>query len=280
MAEFTVIPERPAAALRAARTVLPHCGLEMSRLGLGLAHLHLLPAATRRDLIDRAIDLGITHLDTARFYGDGLSEATLGAVLGARRAKVTIASKFGLLPTPLIGAAGAAAPSLRKVRSLLRKLRLVNYPRRSYSAQTFRESLEQSLRLLRTDVIDIYHLHEPPAGLQLEEELLAAFEQAKKAGRVRFIGISGAAIDGVVDRHPGVFDVLQSAEGQWDPARHVPDLTHSLLSGAVRRHGALAADEVRDRLRRALMRRPDGAVVLQTRRPDRLEQLVVMADGC
>jgi aryl-alcohol dehydrogenase-like predicted oxidoreductase len=65
-------------------TVLPRARVEISRigLGLGLAHVHLLDSRTRVALIEAALDLGITHFDTARFCSDGLSERTLGDVLG------------------------------------------------------------------------------------------------------------------------------------------------------------------------------------------------------
>ena len=106
------------------RTHLTRSGLEMSRIGLGLANMHLLShQADRERLIKRAFDLGITHFDTARFYGDGLSETTLGKFLPENRAAVTIATKFGLLPTPLIGSLGILAPPFRKGALLTQQTR-------------------------------------------------------------------------------------------------------------------------------------------------------------
>jgi hypothetical protein len=268
-----------ATAVQAGRTVLPRSGLEVSRIGLGLAHLHVMPAPARVALIERALELGITHFDTSRFYSDGLSEATLGRVLGARRAQVTIATKFGLLPTPFIASAGVAAMPLRKLRSLLKKLRLVPYPMRSYTAATMRRALEDSLRALRTDTIDIYHVHEPPPDTRLEDTLRRELERARSAGKIRFVGISGASIDPVVARHPGLFDVLQSAEATWAAGRSVPDITHSVLSGAAGRDGRVPPDVVRELMHRALLRRPQGAVIVQTRSPERLAELVALAQG-
>jgi len=265
--------------LLAPRTVLPRARVEISRIGLGLAYVHLLEYASRLALIERALDLGITHFDTARFYSDGLSERTLGSTLGPRRKSVTIATKFGLLPTPVIGHLGSLAWPFRKGRSLLNKLRIVPYPRRSYAAATMQRALQQSLRALRTDYIDIYHVHEPLADSRLSDELIDALVRAKAAGSVRMIGVSGADIDGIVERYGHVFDVIQCAESTWSSARFVPDITHSLFSDAARRTtSGLSQDAIRRLLQVALKRRPEGSVIVQTRDPGRLEELVTFAE--
>lgn len=260
----------------ARRTVLPRSKLEVSRIGLGLAHLHLMPAARRVALIERALELGITHLDTARLYSDGLSERTVGAVLGARRPHVTITTKFGMLPTPVVARLGRAAWPVRKARSLLHKLKVVPYPRRAYDVATMQKALVRSLRALRTDYIDIYHVHDPEAGTALGDDLIEALLRAKQAGKVRFIGVAGGTIDAVVARHGKALDVIQSAESSWSDATYVPDITHSLFSEAARGR-SLHASEVQQLLQRALARRPEGAVILQTRDPERLGQLVELA---
>lgn len=264
--------------MKSATTILPHSGLTVSRIGLGFAHAHLLDRSTRVALIHRALDLGITHFDTARFYGDGLSERTLGEVLSRQRSSVTIATKFGLLPTPLIGSAGRAALPLRKARTLLSKLNLVQYPRRSYTAATMRTALHDSLRALRTDYIDVYHVHEPLPDTQLSDNLIGELQRAKAAGAIRLLGVSGDDIDSVVTRYGPVFDVIQCAESSWNPARWVPDITHSLFSDAVRQSsGKVSAEAIHQMLDRALDRRPQGAVIVQTRSPERLTQLVDFA---
>lgn len=132
------------------RTILTRTGLEISRVGLGFANAHTIShPADRELLIRRALDLGITHFDTSRFYDEGLSEVVLGRVLKASRSAVTIGSKFGLLPTPWVGSMGAAAPVCRKARGLFSKLRLIAYPKRSYTRATMQKSLQDSLRALK-----------------------------------------------------------------------------------------------------------------------------------
>jgi aryl-alcohol dehydrogenase-like predicted oxidoreductase len=266
---------------RCPATILPNAGLTVSRVGLGFAHAHLLDPATRVELIHRALDLGITHFDTARLYSDGLSEKTLGKVLARDRSSVTITTKFGLLPTQLIGSMGRAAAPARKVRTLLHKVGVVPYPRRSYTPDTMRKALHASLRALGTDYVDIYELHEPLPDTPLSDELFTELQELKATGNIRAIGVSGAAhdIDPTVDRYRDAIDVIQSSESTWDAARWVPDITHSLFSQAAQSAAGntLQSDTIRQLLNDALARRPQGAVIVQTSSPTRLAQLVEFA---
>ena len=262
------------------RTTLPGSSLETSRIGLGLAHTHLLSDAGRGHLIERARDLGITHFDTSRFYSDGLSEITLGKALEGVRNKVTITTKFGLLPTPFFGSLGIAGPPFRKLRAIFNRLRLVRYPQRSYTRQTLQKSLEASLRALRTDYIDIYCLHEPLWESKVEDDLLDELERSKKKGWIRFIGVSGAHIDHMVTRFGKSLDVIQSAEACWTESRFVPDITHSLFSDVLRKQrGHIGQDAIRQLLEHALARRRRGSVIIQTKHPAHLKQIVGWAAG-
>ena len=133
-------------------------------MGLGCNNFgwHIDEARTR-EVVDAAIDAGITMFDTADIYGDTESEAFLGRVLKGRRDRVVLASKFGKPGRP--GLAGGASPAY------------------------VRASLEASLRRLRTDRIDLYQLHEPrdetPIG-----ETLGELDALVREGKVREIGCS------------------------------------------------------------------------------------------
>lgn len=264
----------------AGRTTLPRSTLEVSRVGLGLANMHLLASADRKRLIHRALDLGITHFDTARFYSDGLSEVALGNALQGIRDRVTITTKFGLLPTPLIGSLGTVAPPFRKARSLLNKLGLVTYPKRSYTRDTLQKSLQASLRALKTDYIDIYCLHEPLLDSSVPDDLLEELELSKKKGYIRFIGVSGARIESVVADLWDSLEVIQSAEASWSEDRFVPDITHSLFSASLaERRAHIEKESVRQLLELALARRRKGSVIVQTRHVAHLEEIVAWSAG-
>jgi aryl-alcohol dehydrogenase-like predicted oxidoreductase len=256
------------------RTVLARSGIEVSRIGLGLSRIHhLMFESDRARLIDKARSLGITHFDVARLYADGLAERSLGRAVRRVRSSVTIASKFGLLPNDWLGAIGSAARPWWAARSILRRVRLSHWPRRCFTADTMRRSLTQSLRLMQTDYIDVYFLHEPRLeDLAGNEELIDALLQAKKGGQVRALGLAGADV-GMHDQFPGVFDVIQTAESNWDGVTAAPDFTYGVLSGSRK---AISAEVgrtagVRHLLQSALARRPQGAVLLGTSKSGNLD---------
>lgn len=145
-------------------------GLLVSVVGLGCNNFgRRLNVEQTRSVVDAAIDAGVTLFDTAETYGGaGRSEEILGEVLAGRRDRVVLATKFGSQPGdmgygPAAGAKGG----------------------RSY----IRRAVEQSLRRLRTDYIDLYQIHTPDPITPLEETL-AALTELVQAGLVRYIGHS------------------------------------------------------------------------------------------
>ena len=144
-------------------------GLRVSVAGLGCNNFgaRLDVEATRR-VVHRALDKGITLFDTADSYGNrGGSEAQLGEVLGARRQDVVLATKFGWEMDDVDVKRGAS---------------------RGYIVR----ALEDSLRRLRTDYIDLYQLHKPDRRTPLEETL-RALDDLVRDGKVRYIGCSNFA---------------------------------------------------------------------------------------
>jgi aryl-alcohol dehydrogenase-like predicted oxidoreductase len=263
----SVSPSCPAATLPS--------GLRVSRIGLGLADVHrMVPGAADR-LIGAALDLGITHVDTAAFYGDGLSERILGRALRAHgRGRFTVTTKFGLLPTPWVPALGPLAPLGRKARGALRRTGLVPYPRRSYSVATLHRSLVRSLRALGTDRVDVLAIHEPDGSAGITDELVEALVAVRRAGQARLVGVAGDDVAAVLARWGDALDVVQTAETGGRTGDRVPDFTYRLFSDAP---APLAPAEADGRLRAALRRRPHGAVLVQTRSPARLERCVAIA---
>jgi aryl-alcohol dehydrogenase-like predicted oxidoreductase len=140
-------------------------GPEVSVVGLGTNNFGgRSDLEEARAVIGAALDEGVTLLDTADVYGGGASEEYIGRVLDGRRDRVLIATKFG---KPMDG-----APEL---------------PRGS--RDYIRWALEGSLRRLRTDVIDVYQMHEPDPGTPLQETL-GALDELIVEGKVRFVGSS------------------------------------------------------------------------------------------
>ncbi len=141
-------------------------GLQVSLVGLGCNNFggRCDLEATRR-VAYRALDLGITLFDTADIYGNrGGSEDLLGQVLGPRRKDIVLASKFGL---PMDDVADKARGSRRYIMT----------------------AVEDSLRRLRTDWIDLYQFHTPDPRTPIEETL-RAMDDLIRQGKVRYIGAS------------------------------------------------------------------------------------------
>src|SRR5262245_28474802 len=152
-------------------------GIKVSTLGLGCNNFGLrMPVEAAREVIHKALDLGITFFDTADVYGNkGGSETALGMYLGNRRKDIFIASKFG---NPMDEAGVKSGGSRAYVK----------------------EAVEASLRRLQTDWIDLYQMHRPDPKTPIEETL-RALDDLVKQGKIRFIGFSQLAGWELADRH-------------------------------------------------------------------------------
>jgi aryl-alcohol dehydrogenase-like predicted oxidoreductase len=245
--------------------------LLVSVVGLGCNNFGgRIDLAASRAVIEAALDEGITLFDTADIYGrQGGSEKTLGEVLGSRRDQVVLATKFGHQDNdmgygPEAGAKGG----------------------RAY----IRRAVEESLRRLRTDHIDLYQLHTPDPVTPIAETL-AALHELVGEGKVRYIGHSNltgwqlAEADHVA-RERGLTPFI-SAQNHWslldrDIEREVVPaaenygvgvlpyfpLAQGLLTGKVRRGEPLPEGT-----------RIAGRAHLATeRRLDQVEQLRTVAD--
>ena len=125
----------------------------------------------------RAVDLGVNYFDTARVYEKGKSEEIAGGALRGRRNRIVLASKTdGLTKADVI------------------------------------RDMDESLKALRTDHVDIWHLHSRDTPDSITDEAVEAQEMLKRQGKTRFIGISAHDINAVVDKiiKLGKHDVVQT----------------------------------------------------------------------
>ena len=137
--------------------------LSVSSVGLGCNNFGWgLDAATTSTVVDSALEVGITFFDTADVYGQTNSERFLGQALEARRQDVVIATKFG-------GDLGDG--------------------RKGAEPEYVRHAVEDSLRRLRTDYIDLYQLHMPDPEVPIDDTL-GVLHDLVQAGTVREIGCS------------------------------------------------------------------------------------------
>lgn len=150
---------------------LGQTGLQVSILGFGASPLgqefgEIDPAEGRR-AVYAAIERGINYFDVSPYYGRTLAETRLGEALAGRRDKVILATKAGRYDKELATCC-------------------------DFSAQRITRSLDESLRRLQTDVIDLFQIHDIEFGQreQILNETLPAMQQLKESGKVRFIGIT------------------------------------------------------------------------------------------
>ncbi len=120
-------------------------------------------------LLNRALDVGYDHLDTARIYGAGKSEELIGTALKSRRSAYYLASKMGII---------------------------VDGPNRGVDCrpETIRAACEESLRLLQTDHIDLYYMHRRDFKTPIEDSV-GAMADLIKEGKIGGIGLSEMSAD-------------------------------------------------------------------------------------
>ncbi len=162
--------------------------------------------------IRRALDLGVTFIDTADIYGAGHNEVLVGRAITGRRDEVQLATKFGIDRT-----AGDGKRVVRGERAYVRR------------------SCEASLLRLGTEVIDLYYLHRPPQTAEIEETVGAMAELVSE-GKVRHLGLSEAD-GGLLRRAHAVHPItaVQSEYSLWsrDPETTVLDALRELGTGLV-----------------------------------------------
>jgi aryl-alcohol dehydrogenase-like predicted oxidoreductase len=189
--------------------------------------------------IHRAIDLGITFLDTADIYGIGDNEELVGKALRGIRDRVFLATKFGIVRSK-------SNPALRGVNG---------------SPEYVRTACDASLKRLGVDVIDLYYQHRVDPNTPIEETV-GALASLVKAGKVRHIGLSEAGA-ATIRRAHAVHPIaaLQSEYSLWtrDPEEEVLATTRELgiafvaysplgrgfLTGQIKRVEDFAPDDYR-----------------------------------
>jgi aryl-alcohol dehydrogenase-like predicted oxidoreductase len=244
---------------------LPGTGLVTSMLGYGTAGFGTsLSEGERQRLLAAALDAGVTHFDTAPLYGQGTAEASLGRFVASRRDQLTITTKIGFVPPPGGGLR-------RNARSVARRLgvpagRLAE-PARA-SAADARRVLDESLRALRTDHVDLLLLHDVTA-----EELAALRPVAEDAVARGDALVCGLATDAATTRSalaagetfPQVvqLDAASAPEVPVGPERAL--ILHSVLARARR-------DSATELLRAAIASNPSGPVLFSSRRVEHVRE--------
>ncbi|WP_436763311.1 aldo/keto reductase [Streptosporangium sp. V21-05] len=217
-------------------------GLEISRIGLGAMGMSAFyTGAGRLDdqsirTIQRALDLGVTHIDTAEVYGPFANEELVGRAIKGRRDEVVLATKFGL-----VSHTGRPGPDS--------------------TPASIRIAVEGSLRRLGTDHIDLYYQHRVDQDTPIEDTI-GALADLVAEGKVRHIGLSEAGPTTIRRAHAvHPIAVVQSEYSLWtrDPEAEVlpvlrklgvglvpySPLGHGFLTGSIRTLDGMDPDDWR-----------------------------------
>lgn len=217
---------------------LGNSDVTVSSIGLGLMGMSGVYGQSNDEqsikTIQRAVDIGVNLLDTADVYGNGHNEELLGRALKGRRDQAIVATKFAIGP---------------------------NFQGVNGHPDYVRKAIEDSLRRLDLDYIDLYYQHRVDPNVPIEETV-GAMADLVKEGKVRFLGLSEASAQTIRRAHSvHPISALQTEYSLW--SRDVENeilpvinelgitfvayspLSRGFISGEIRKFEDLAADDVR-----------------------------------
>lgn len=254
---------------------LPGTDLAVSRFIFGTAGLfNAGPAAARQRLLEAAVEAGFTHFDTAPYYGFGVAERELGLLL-RRHPRLGVTTKVGLYSP---GGDDQRDYSVFVRKALGRVLRPLSRPTVDFSVARARHALEGSLRRLGRERIDVYMLHEPQLALIATDEWQRFLDDCRRTGKIGEAGLALTAdrlgpflaAASPLTRLVQVCDSLEGREADILPQHGRPlQITYGYVSAARSSGSPLGVADV---LRAALRRNAGGAIIVSSRRPDRLAQ--------
>jgi hypothetical protein len=167
------------------KRILGKTGLEVSVLGFGGAEIGFDSKVTQEnvnELLNAALDAGLNLIDTAAAYQS--SETMIGEAVGTRRKDFVLLTKCGALD---------------------------GFKREDWSKNGILETIQQSLRNLKTDYLDVVQLHTCSAEELKRGEVIEGLQRAQERGYTRFIGYSGDNVDALTAVELNVFDTLQTS---------------------------------------------------------------------
>ncbi len=170
------------------------------------------------DAIQVMLDEGVNFIDTALIYGNGVSEEVVGEALHGKRDKVLLATKGGLLPVD-------------------------HHVVKDCTKENMLTQCESSLKRLRTDYVDFYFVHWPDMNTPFAETM-DAMNELKKAGKIRFIGVSNFSLEQIAEAEQyckidvfqppySMVDRTKESLIRWVHDHHIGIMTYGSLGGGI-----------------------------------------------
>jgi len=261
------------------KIIIPNTSICTSRLGFGTSSLHHLPSRNKRKkLIHAALDEGFLYFDTARMYGHGMCERSLGDFLPPSwRNDITISTKFGIVANPLY----ESFPLAMYAGKSLRKLFKPSFSRvsRDVTLDGVITSVSKSLSALKTDRLDVLMLHEPLSSeIPLLEHSMEWILKQKKSGRIEYFGLAGEVRQCMeLKKYFGdAIDILQIEDSIAEKESHAMHDNHpvQITYGYMRKslNNDIATTPI-EALDLGLRQNSKGVVLVSTRNIDRLKKI-------
>jgi D-threo-aldose 1-dehydrogenase len=290
-------------------------GRTTTQLGFGCSSL--MGATGRKEsvaMLEAAFEAGVRHFDVAPMYGFGQAESCVGEFLSRHEAEVTVTTKYGIPAPKRQGLLSLARSAVRPVvkalpglkRRLLQAASVAAQPvaKASFTAAQAKESLERSLKELKTERIDLWLLHEVTVDDLRDEGLLRLLEDEVRAGTIGCFGVGSGRekIDALLAERPEYCGTVQFEWSVMDapvPAMKGFRIHHRALTENFRGlHVELTADKTRaarwaekvgaelgDRevlaslmLKAAMIENPDSIILFSSKNAEHIRRNVEAAE--
>ncbi len=182
--------------------ILGKTDLKVSEIGFGCQSigggLYYKNNSEALKVLNEAYDKGVNFFDTSDHYSLGESEKLIGKAFKNKRDKIIIGTKAGTLYSHRAVAALKLRPLLKPFRKYMQPLKIpfhlmrANQKRKDFSKSYLVAAVENSLKRLQTDYIDLFQLHKPSKEILEKGEFIETLEMLKQQGKIRYYGISCA----------------------------------------------------------------------------------------
>lgn len=251
------------------KIIIPNTNFQCSKFIFGTGSLlNILSKKKRLKLLNSAVDKNFSHFDTSPYYGFGQAETNLREIL-KKNQNLTITTKVGLYPP------GRSNQSLLEMifrKSFGKFLPFLAKPNIDFTIKKANKSLEESLKRLGRDCIDILLIHEPIIELINTEEWKKWFGQLIKEGKIRYFGLSSLAasrLEKCIVKDNKLFNILQTLdsvdlmEADFLKKNNFPlQITHGYMASSKKRYPEKSYKDIFNQI---LKRNPDGAIIISTR---------------
>ena len=253
--------------------------VQSSKLIFGTSHTFKIRSkSSRLKILQLAVDLGFSHFDTAPLYGYGVTELDIG-ILKRLNPHITITSKIGIYPPP---PNNSWYPLIYAQKAIHKIDQRIMAPRKNFDFSSANQSINDSLRRLKVECIDILLLHEPNFDDVVFDEWELWVEGLKRSGKVRAFGIAGkkTEVSKILDQKLFGSVIIQAEDSisEHDDTDGLPfpaQITYGYFNKALRNKDDLDFASI---LQKALRKNTKGAIIYGSNNEKHIREVVGIMD--